>query len=411
MENLLTRYRNISILVGVLFLQVLGLAIQVKRKTENESSRLIRVWTVAAITPLEKGVVGLEDGVSGVWHNYLYLRGVRKENRELQQEIQQLRLNQVRLSEDANQAHRLQALLRFKEQFILHTVASQVIGTSGSEESRSIYIDKGEQDGIKRDMPVITADGVVGKVLRVFGGTAEVLLISDQSSGAGAITEKSRLKGIVQGTPTGGLLLQKIMSDEQVQAGDRLLTSGGDGIFPKGMPLGEVFSVTRGKDSLLTIHVKPAANLNHLEEVLVITQQEERVPETADSDSAKAADILARQLPSVPEKPAPDKAAASAKPASQKLAQEHSGEKPQPQNLKTAGAAAEKPLAKPQTANAGVPQAKPNAESVSGNDVKKPVTRVIKISDQPGALPAAPAANSAPQSAPALPAKTGGQPQ
>ncbi len=399
MENLLTRYRNISILVGVLFLQVLGLAIQVKRKTENESSRLIRVWTVAAITPLEKGVVDLEDGVSGVWHNYLYLRGVRKENRELQQEIQQLRLNQVRLSEDANQAHRLQALLRFKEQFILHTVASQVIGTSGSEESRSIYIDKGEQDGIKRDMPVITADGVVGKVLRVFGGTAEVLLISDQSSGAGAITEKSRLKGIVQGTPTGGLLLQKIMSDEQVQVGDRLLTSGGDRIFPKGMPLGTVLSITKGKDALLTVRVKPAANLNHLEEVLVITQQEERVPETADSDSMKAADILARQLPSVPEKPATEKAT--------------QGQKAEKPNAANAGDAAAKPPIKPLTVHISIPPGKPvPAAASTAATTQKPVTHVMKISDQPAALPAAPAANNAPQSAPAaLPATSGGQPQ
>lgn len=401
MENLLTRYRNISILVGVLFLQVLGLAIQVKRNTENESSRLIRVWTVAAVTPLEKGIVGLGDGVSGIWHNYLYLRGVRKENRDLQQEIQQLRLNQVRLSEDAAQAHRLQALLGFKEQFIAHTVAAQVIGTSGSEESRSIYIDKGEQNGIKRDMPVITADGVVGKILRVYSGTSEVLLISDQTSGAGAITEKSRLKGIVQGTPTGDLLLQKIMSDEQVQVGDKLLTSGGDDIFPKGMPLGTVLSIVKGKDSLLSVRVKPAANLNHLEEVLVITQQEERAPATADSTSTRAADILAEQLPSVPDKPA------SQKPAT--------GEKTQEQKPTAIAGAAGKPQIKPQTAHIGAPQSKPNAEPVAGDAAhagQKPVTQVIKISDQPEALPVTPAAHNAPQSSPAaLPATSGGQPQ
>lgn len=399
MENLLTRYRNISILVGVLFLQVLGLAIQVKRNTENESSRLIRVWTVAAVTPLEKGIVGLEDGVSGIWHNYLYLRGVRKENRDLQQEIQQLRLNQVRLSEDAAQAHRLQALLGFKEQFIARTMAAQVIGTSGSEESRSIYIDKGEQDGIKRDMPVITADGVVGKILRVYSGTSEVLLISDQTSGAGAITEKSRLKGIVQGSPTGDLLLQKIMSDEQVQVGDKLLTSGGDDIFPKGMPLGTVLSIVKGKDSLLSVHVKPAANLNHLEEVLVITQQEERAPAAADSSSTRAADILAEQLPSVPDKPATEKPAP--------------GQKVQKPNGAVVGESAAMPP-KPLTAHINIPPGKPVPAASNAATTQKPVTHVMKISDQPEkTLPATPAAvNNAPQSSPAaLPATTGGQPQ
>jgi rod shape-determining protein MreC len=407
MENLLTRYRNISILVGVLFLQVLGLAIQVKRNTENESSRLIRVWTVAAVTPLEKGIVGLQNGVSGVWHNYLYLRGIRQENRNLQQEIQQLRLQQVRLSEDAAQAHRLQALLGFKEQFIAQTLAAQVIGTSGSEESRSVYIDKGEHNGIKRDMPVITADGIVGKVLRVYGSTAEILLISDQSSGAGAITEKSRLKGIVQGTPSGDLLLQKIMSDEQVQVGDKLLTSGGDGIFPKGMPLGTVLSISKGKDSLLSVRVKPAANLNHLEEVLVITQQEQRAPATADSTSSRAADILAQELPSVPDKPGSDKSA-SEKPVP--------GQKAPKINIAIADQAAGKPKTKPQTVPAGTPQSKPNAEPVADNAAtagQKPVSHVVKVSDQPErALPATPAAPQAPQSSPgSLPASTGGQPQ
>src|SRR5215469_3329682 len=106
MESVLGRYRNLVILVGVLFLQVLGLAVQVKRSTENQSSRLIRVWAVAAVTPVEKGLVGLQQGVRGIWQDYFYLRGVRKENRELKEQIEQLRIEQVRLNEDAMQARR-----------------------------------------------------------------------------------------------------------------------------------------------------------------------------------------------------------------------------------------------------------------------------------------------------------------
>src|SRR6185437_12771937 len=304
MENFLTRYRNVSILVGVLFAQILGLAIQVRRVKENQSTLLIRVWTVTAITPLEKGIVGLESAMGNLWHNYVYLRGVRKENRELKEEIQQLRLTEVRISEDAQQAHRLQVLLGFKEQYLSKTVAAQVIGSGGSDRSRVVFIDKGDDANLRADMPVITADGIVGKVVRVFAHSAQVLLINDENSGAGGILEKSRLQGILKGTPVGGLILDKVMSDEQIQPGDRVLTSGGDRIFPKGMPVGTVAQVSKGKDSFLNVRIKPAADLSKLEEVLVITKQEEKEPSLTDNGNERASDILARRLPSVPDQPA-----------------------------------------------------------------------------------------------------------
>src|SRR6202162_2815847 len=207
--DVLGRYRNLIVLVGVLFAQVLGLAVQVRRTTDSEPTRLIRIWAVGAVTPLEKVLVWVQTSTGNVWHNYFYLRGVRAENRNLKAQIERMSLEQVRISQDADQARRLQALLAFKEQFISQTVAAQVIGSSGSEQSRSVFIDKGWRDGIRPDMAVITADGVVGKVLRVYGAkvletsTSEILLINDQSSGVGAILEKSRLQGILRGSAAG----------------------------------------------------------------------------------------------------------------------------------------------------------------------------------------------------------------
>src|SRR5689334_13285551 len=265
MESVLGRYRNLIILMGVLFLQVLGLAMQVKRGNEVEDTRLNRIWAVGAISPFERGLVWFQNGTSNIWHNYFYLRGVRAENRQLKEQIEQMRLEQVRLTEDATQAHRLQNLLAFKEQYISKTVAAQVIGSSGSDLSRVIYIDKGEKSGIKRDMAVITAEGVVGKVLLVYPNEAQVLLISDQSSGVGAILEKSRLQGVIRGTANGEIVLEKVMSDEQVQPGENVLTSGGDRIFPKGMPIGTVTKAGPGKDLFLNIKIKPTANLSRLE--------------------------------------------------------------------------------------------------------------------------------------------------
>ena len=302
MENLITRYRNVSVLVAVLFAQVLILGLQVKRTDENRSTRLIRVWAVNGITPFEKVIVRLQFGTTGLWREYFYLRGVRQENRDLKQQIERMQLQQVRLNNDAEQSHRLQELMGFKEQFISQTTAAQVIGSSGSERSRVIYIDKGANAGIEKDMPVITADGVVGKVLHVFRSSSQVLLIDDQTSGVGTILEQSRLQGVLKGTPNGEIILDKIMNDEQIQPGEKVLTSGGDEIFPKGLLVGTVSKAVRGPESFLSIQVKPAADLGRLEEVLVITQKEEREPDVAGTNS-RAVDILAQRLPSVPDKP------------------------------------------------------------------------------------------------------------
>jgi len=306
MESVLGRYRNLIVLVGVLFVQVLGLAVQVKRTTDNDSTRLIRIWAVGMVTPLEKVLVWTQTSTANIWHNYFYLRGVRAENRSLRAQIEQMRLEQVRMSQDADQARRLQALLGFKEQFISQTMAAQVIGGSGSDLSRLVYIDKGYSDGIRPDMAVITGDGIVGKVLRADRAdrhVAQVLLINDQTSGVGAILDKTRLQGILRGTPAGEVVLEKVMSDETVPAEEQVLTSGGDGVFPKGLLIGKVSSVKQGSDLFLNIHIRPAADLSKLEEVLVVTKIDERQTEPDQKGSARAVDILAERLPTVPPKP------------------------------------------------------------------------------------------------------------
>src|SRR6202453_548158 len=301
--DVLGRYRNLIVLVGVLFAQVLGLAVQVRRPTDNEPTRLIRIWAVDMVTPLEKALGWAQTSSNNIWHNYFYLRGVRAENRSLKAQIERMSLEQVRMSQDADQARRLQALLAFKEQFISQTMAAQVIGTSGSEQSRSVYIDKGEVDGLKPDTAVITANGVVGKVLLVYRSTSLVLLISDHSSGVGALLEKSRIEGIVRSTPAGEVMLEKVMSDESVSVGEQVLTSGGDGIFPKGLLVGTVTKVTPGSELFLNIHLRPAADLSKLEEVLVVTKIDQRQAAPDKTGAARAADILAERLPTVPSKP------------------------------------------------------------------------------------------------------------
>ncbi len=306
MESFLKRYSNLLTLTTLLVVQVLGLAVQVKGPTENgNSSNLLHVWAIRLISPLEKAFVYSGNATRNVYRDYFALRSVHKENDALKQQIEQMRLQNVRLQEDAMQARRIQALLGFKEQFIHKTVAAQVIGTSGSDLSRVIYIDRGSDDGIKPDMAVITSDGVVGKILRVQGSTSQVLEISDQTSGVGALLVNLRLQGIVKGTAGGDIVLNNIMQNEKVEVGDQITTSGGDRIFPKGLPIGTVSSTFPGRDVFLNIRLKPAAKLDKLEEVLVVTEIKSQEPDTKDLGPIRAADILAARLPSVPQQTTP----------------------------------------------------------------------------------------------------------
>lgn len=337
MENVISRVRNTAnliVLVVVLTAQVLALAIQVKRPNEAGGTRLIRVWAISVLTPITRSFVRTENWFSDNWHNYVWLRGVRKENEDLKDQIVQMKMREVRLLEDANQARRLQKLLNFKQQFISQTVAAQVISTTGSEFSRAVYIDKGTNDGIKDDMPVVSPEGVAGKVLQAFPTTSLVLLINDPSSGAGVILEKSRLQGIVRGDPNavGTVVIRNVMADEKVEVGDRVLTSGGDQVFPKGMMVGTVSSVQPGNDIFLKIRVRPAAPINRLEEVLVITKVDEHMSDSVALDTpVRAIDVLANRLPTVAPppkdgttpagtKPAPGTSSPSSKPATAETA-------------------------------------------------------------------------------------------
>jgi rod shape-determining protein MreC len=311
MESFFSRYKNPLLLMAVLFIQVILLATQVRRPDDPKNpsgggTRLIRVWAVNVVTPIERAFIGTGHFFRNTWHNYVDLHDVRRQNQKLQADLDRLRMEQAKLKEDAEQAHRLQSLLGFKERFIGKTVAAQVIGSSGSEQSRVIYIDKGSRDGLKQDMAVITPDGIVGKVKEVYFMSSQVLMINDRDSGAGVILEKSRLQGDLHGSSQGETVVKNVMSDEKVDVGEKVITSGGDRIYPKGLPVGNVTAVNSDPDKplFLSIAVKPATNLGRLEEVLVITKITEELPSAGQvSGPIRAADILAQRLPTVPKLP------------------------------------------------------------------------------------------------------------
>jgi rod shape-determining protein MreC len=312
----MSRYKNILFLVIVLVVQIIGLAVQVRRPNPNGGDapavRLIRYWTIGLLSPPEKVLHGSGNGMRGIWGNYLDLRHVRQQNQELKEQVNRLQLEQAGLLEDARQGQRLQALLAFKEHYIYSTVPAQVIGTSGTDQSRILYIDKGAEDGLKPDMPVITPEGIVGKLRDVFAHTSQVLLVSDQTSGAGVLLESTRLRGVLRGNALGQPQIINMLPDERVKPGERVITSGGDQIYPRGLTVGVVEQVVPDTQNppYMDIVIKPAANLGHLEELLVITQAGDQMPRKEQQDLAqsaaegalaatqqRASDILAERLP------------------------------------------------------------------------------------------------------------------
>jgi rod shape-determining protein MreC len=327
MESFFSRYKNALVLTLVLLAQVVLLAMQVRRPApdlpDGHNVRLWRYWVASVVTPPERLVHNAGRSVRGVWTNYLFLRNLREQNQGLQAENDRLRLEQASLAEDAREGQRLRAMLDFRAQYIDKTVPAQVIGTSGTDQAHVIYIDKGYKDGVLAQMPVITPDGVVGKVKNSFPHTAQVLLISDQTSGAGVMLQTTRIRGVLKGDASGQPQMINISPDDRIKPGEPVLTSGGDQVYPKGLPVGTVEEVVPDPEtSYVNVLVTPNANLAKLEEVMVITATADKMPFAQEKDlmqsevdalaeKQRAADILSEKLPSLRDPDAPEIAAAT----------------------------------------------------------------------------------------------------
>jgi rod shape-determining protein MreC len=331
MDSFFVRFKNSLVLTALVLLQTIALAVQVQRPAPNAGLdvggapkvTLLRYWILATVTPLEAALHGSGLRIRNVWSNYIDLRHAREQNRQLQAEILRLREEQAAFAEDARQGRRVQALLQFKQAYITSTVAAQVIGTGGSDRSRVLYLDKGADDGLKADQAVITPDGIVGKLHDVLPKTAQLLLINDPTWGAGVILETTRIRGIIRGTAGGKVQINNLTADERIKPGERVITSGGDQVFPRGLPVGVIESIAPDRDHqpYVAITLKPAADLSRLEEVLVVTgtqttmppaaQQDAAIAEAASAANSRAAQMAAERLPT-----ARDPAAAAAPAAS-----------------------------------------------------------------------------------------------
>lgn len=226
--------------------------------------------------PLE-AVSSLDQGISGLWGDYVALQGVAEENRRLRQDIEWLRGQNNQLREAAASTERLAALLQFKEQALPAMVAAQVIGRDASNRYRAVILNKGDSDGIQPDMGVITPSGVVGRVVKTTGATSVVLLVTDPNNAIAGLIQRTRDEGIVEGTPQGRVRMKYIPMLSGVRDGDRVVTSGLVGGFPRGLAIGTITGIDKEEGALFqTAELAPEVDVNHVEEVLVIQSPQPR---------------------------------------------------------------------------------------------------------------------------------------
>src|SRR3984893_10936361 len=267
MAGIPSRHKSLVLLAGVILLQVVLLAVQIKRDSQR---RLLRVWTVGAVSPFQRaGAKGIGN-IRGTWSHYFALQNTSRENEQLRRENDELKLQVNRLQSKAAEADRLAALLNFRQsQRNVPMLAARVIGTSADTSSQTVYLDRGERDGIRKNMGVITPDGVVGKVIESYRDTAQVLLLTDRDSGVGAMLSDSRIQSPVGGTGEPLLSMKYIPTDETVNMGEHVVTSGMDRIFPRDLPVGVVTEIKTARP-FQQVRVRPAANIQRLEEGIVI---------------------------------------------------------------------------------------------------------------------------------------------
>jgi len=291
MAGIPSRHRSVVLLAGVIVLQVVLLAVQIKRDSQG---RLLRVWTVGAVSPFQRAGARGIGNIRGTWSHYFALQNTSRENEELKRENDALKLQVNQLHSKAAESDRLAALLNFRQsQREVPMVAARVIGTSADTASQTIYLDHGERDGIRRNMGVITPDGVVGKVIESYRDTAQVLLLTDKDSGVGAMLADSRIQSPVGGTGEPLLAMKYIPTDDTVNVGEQVVTSGMDRIFPRDLPVGTVAEIKTGRP-FQQVRVRPAAKLARLEEVIVLLTL--RPLETKKEPVAKAADAADRRV-------------------------------------------------------------------------------------------------------------------
>ncbi len=278
METLLNRYRNITVLLLVIFAQLVLIAVQLQHN--DRDTFFIRVWSVTAVTPLARGLETVRGGATGFFQNYISTHDAREENGRLRADVDRLKMENHFLKAELATADRAKALVAFQARTPSKTLAARVIASGAGANSKVVFVDRGSGSGIEKGMPVVTPDGIVGKVIAAYPTASEVMLITDPDFAAGVVSQKSGVVGTLKGQGYATCKVDYVPNEEKVDPGDWFYTSGDDRVFPKGFPVG-VARVVRKGSPYQEILVEPAGIEHGLEAVLIMLEGvHQAIPET-----------------------------------------------------------------------------------------------------------------------------------
>lgn len=282
MESLFYRYRNIIVLLLVIFAQLVLLAWQVK--SDNDVP-MVRVWAVTAVTPVASAIETMRNGTTGFFSNYFELRNAREQSRQLRTEVDRLKLENQFLKNELASAQRAESLAGFQARSPSKMLGARVIGATPGMGSKSVLIDRGTASGVHRGMAVVTPDGIVGRVVAVFPFASQVLSVTDPGFAAGVESQKNHVHGVLKGLGNESARVDFVPAGQKVEVGEMFFTSGEDRVFPKGLPVGKVTGVHEG-GNFQDITVEPSGTETAPEEVLVILDPvHQAIPEEAAPDT------------------------------------------------------------------------------------------------------------------------------
>ena len=273
MAAVLDARRSRFLLVGLVLLHLVAISHQVDG---GGGASLLQRAIFGVLSPLQNAVSAVVRGIAGAWTGYVNLRGTREENGRLAERVRALETLLQERAHQAREADRLRELLGLREILPLDTVVAEVVTRDGLPWYRTITIDKGSEDGLALEAPVISPTGVVGRIIALGPRAAKVQLLQDRDSGAGVLIERSRVTGVVSGqvgfsdTGSSDLVMKYVRDLADVVAGDVVVTSGQDRVYPKGLVVGRVRSVGKGAGLFKEILVEPSARFDQVEEVLVV---------------------------------------------------------------------------------------------------------------------------------------------
>lgn len=261
------RERVALVLIPLLILQIVLLSLQIE---DPSGTLLIKTWALAAQAPFIAVSSSITSGIQYVWHNYIWLVGARDENEQLRETVRQLSLLNSTYEQAMLENVRLRQLVELSEDMAFKTVTARVVARTPSFLSNVVYIDQGWKDGVKIDAPVISGAGIIGRTIIVSRHQAQVQLITNPGASMGAMLKNSRTAGILSGSGDLLLDLNYISNTEEVAVGDVVLSSGLDGVFPKGLVIGKIVDSRKSTGVFRSIKVEPSMDLIHIEEVAVL---------------------------------------------------------------------------------------------------------------------------------------------